>query len=86
MLSKTGNEECNRNPLPNVPVHFLMAGGFTLYPEETPTIYVEKNYSKDRTLKGNAARNAVQFAAGSYFMIQILNICSSRQSGFNDYE
>lgn len=33
------DEESSRNPLPNVPVHFLMAGGFTLYPDETPTIY-----------------------------------------------
>lgn len=39
VLSKTENEECNRNPLPNVPVHFLMAGGIKLYPDETPTIY-----------------------------------------------
>ncbi len=39
VLSRTEHEECNRNPLPNVPVHFLMAGGFTLYPDETPPIY-----------------------------------------------
>ncbi len=39
LLGETGHEECNRNPLPDVPVHFLMAGGFTLYPDETPTIY-----------------------------------------------
>lgn len=38
-LSETGHEECNLNHLPNIPVHFIMAGGFTLYPEETPTIY-----------------------------------------------
>lgn len=52
VLSKTGNEECNRNPLPNVPVHFLMAGGFTLYPEETPTIYDrEKLFRIDSNIK-----------------------------------
>jgi len=28
-LSKTGFKECDRNPLPNVPVYFIMAGGFT---------------------------------------------------------
>jgi pimeloyl-ACP methyl ester carboxylesterase len=38
-LSETGHEECNLKPLPDVPVHFIMAGGFTLYPDETPTIY-----------------------------------------------
>ncbi len=38
-LAKTEHEECNRNPLPNLPVHFLMAGGFKHYPDETPTIY-----------------------------------------------
>ncbi|MGZ2370431.1 alpha/beta fold hydrolase [Ancylomarina sp. YFZ004] len=38
-LTATGFEECTRKPLPDVPVHFLMAGGFTLYPDEKPTIY-----------------------------------------------
>ena len=38
-LGETGHEECNLKPIPDVPVHFLMAGGFTLYPDETPTIY-----------------------------------------------
>lgn len=52
VLSKTENEECNRNPLPNVPVHFLMAGGFTLYPDETPTIYDrEKLFRIDSNIK-----------------------------------
>ena len=31
--------ECVRNPLPDVPVHFIMAGGFSLYADEKPTIY-----------------------------------------------
>ena len=51
-LSKTGHEECNKNPLPNIPVHFLMSGGFTLYPDETPTIYDrEKMYRIDSNIK-----------------------------------
>ena len=51
-LAKTGHEECNRNPLPNVPVHFLMAGGFTLHPDETPTIYDrEKMFRIDSNIK-----------------------------------
>lgn len=51
-LSKTGHEECNRNPLPDVPVHILMAGGFTLYPDETPTIYDrEKLFRIDSNIK-----------------------------------
>ena len=35
-LAETGHEECYRNPLPNIPVHFIMAGGFTPYNEEPP--------------------------------------------------
>ena len=35
-LSETGHEECNRNPLPDIPVHFIMAGGFNPYNEEPP--------------------------------------------------
>ena len=51
-LSETGHEKCNRNPLPDVPVHFLMAGGFTLYPDETPTIYDrEKMFRIDSKIK-----------------------------------
>ena len=38
-LNDTGHEECYRNPLPDIPVHFIMAGGFYLYPDELPTIY-----------------------------------------------
>ncbi|MCF8379201.1 MAG: alpha/beta hydrolase [Bacteroidales bacterium] len=36
-LTKTEFAECNRNPLPDVPVHFIKAGGFT--DTEPPTIY-----------------------------------------------
>lgn len=38
-LGRTGHEECTLKPLPDVPVHFLMAGGFTVYPDETATIF-----------------------------------------------
>jgi len=36
-LTKTDFEECDRNPLPDVPVHFIKAGGFP--DSEPPTIY-----------------------------------------------
>ncbi len=36
-LTQTDFEACDRNPLPDVPVHFIMAGGFTN--AEPPTIY-----------------------------------------------
>ena len=36
-LTKTEFAECNRNPLPDVPVHFIKAGGFT--DTEPPTIF-----------------------------------------------
>ncbi len=36
-LTKTEFNECDRNPLPDVPVHFIKAGGFTN--SEAPTIY-----------------------------------------------
>jgi pimeloyl-ACP methyl ester carboxylesterase len=36
-LTKTDFEECDRNPLPDVPVHFIKAGGFSNL--EPPTIY-----------------------------------------------
>ncbi|MHB9054636.1 MAG: alpha/beta fold hydrolase [Paludibacteraceae bacterium] len=36
-LTKTDFAECNKNPLPNVPVHFIKAGGFAN--SEPPTIY-----------------------------------------------
>lgn len=36
-LTKTDFDECDKNPLPNVPVHFIKAGGFNN--SEPPTIY-----------------------------------------------
>lgn len=38
-LNATGFEECLRNPLPNRPVHFIMAGGYTLGDDRGETIY-----------------------------------------------
>jgi pimeloyl-ACP methyl ester carboxylesterase len=35
-LSETGHQECYQNPLPDIPVHFIMAGGFSPYNEEPP--------------------------------------------------
>ncbi|MEI7499677.1 MAG: alpha/beta hydrolase [Bacteroidota bacterium] len=41
-FSKTGYELCNLNPLPDVPVHFIMAGGYPLNPEQTASLYDRK--------------------------------------------
>jgi pimeloyl-ACP methyl ester carboxylesterase len=38
-FGKTGFELCNRTPLPDVPVHFIMAGGFPSAPEQTASLY-----------------------------------------------
>jgi hypothetical protein len=38
-FSKSGYELCNRNPLPDVPVHFIMAGGYPLIYEKTAALY-----------------------------------------------
>jgi pimeloyl-ACP methyl ester carboxylesterase len=38
-LNASGFEECVRNDLPDVPVHFIMAGGYSLSPDEKHTIY-----------------------------------------------
>ena len=38
-FSKTGFKLCNRNPLPDVPVHFIMAGGYPSYAEQTASLY-----------------------------------------------
>jgi len=38
-LNASGFEECVRNDLPDVPIHFIMAGGFSLSHNEKPTIY-----------------------------------------------
>ncbi len=40
-FGKTGFEMCSRRPLPNVPVHFIKAGGYPENPE-APTIYDRK--------------------------------------------
>jgi hypothetical protein len=51
-FSKTGRELCNRNPLPDVPVHFIMAGGYPLNPETTPSLYDrEKMFRIDNNIK-----------------------------------
>ncbi len=41
-LTATGFEECVRNPLPNVPVHFIMAGGYPTTPDEPGDIIIDK--------------------------------------------
>jgi len=41
-FTKTGYELCNRNPLPDVPVHFIMAGGYPLNPGQTVSLYDQK--------------------------------------------
>jgi pimeloyl-ACP methyl ester carboxylesterase/nitrogen fixation protein FixH len=38
-LNASGFEECVRNPLPNIPVHFIMAGGYTHSDDRGQTIY-----------------------------------------------
>ena len=38
-LNATGFEECVRNPFPNKPVHFIMAGGYTHRDDRGETIY-----------------------------------------------
>jgi pimeloyl-ACP methyl ester carboxylesterase len=51
-FSKTGYELCNRNPLPDVPVHFIMAGGFPIYAETTPSLYdQEKMFRINNNIK-----------------------------------
>lgn len=41
-FTKTGYELCNRNPLPDVPVHFIMAGGYPLNQESSYALYDHK--------------------------------------------
>ena len=41
-FSKTGYKICNRNPLPDVPVHFIMAGGYPINPDEKSGLYDQK--------------------------------------------
>lgn len=44
--------ECDRNPLPDVPVHFIQAGGYPSGSKEPPTIYDrEKMWRIDNNLK-----------------------------------
>jgi pimeloyl-ACP methyl ester carboxylesterase len=51
-FSKTGFELCNRNPLPDVPVHFIMAGGYPVYAETTASLYDgEKMFRINNNLK-----------------------------------
>ena len=51
-FSKTGFELCNRSPLPDVPVHFIMAGGYPLNPENTASLYdKEKMFRIDNNIK-----------------------------------
>lgn len=38
-LTKTEFKECDSTPLPDVPVHFIQAGGYPKNPENRPTIY-----------------------------------------------
>jgi pimeloyl-ACP methyl ester carboxylesterase len=41
-LNATGFEECVRNPLPDVPVHFIMAGGYPENDDRGETIFDKK--------------------------------------------
>ena len=52
-LSASDFEECNRNPLPDVPVHFLMAGGYPTAPDDRgETIFDKKKLFRiDNTIK-----------------------------------
>jgi len=51
-LGRSGHEECYRNPLPDVPVYFIQAGGFGISPDEPPTIYDrEKLFRINSTLE-----------------------------------
>jgi hypothetical protein len=51
-FSKSGFELVNRNPLPDVPVHFIMAGGYPLNPEKTHSLYdQEKMFRINNNIK-----------------------------------
>jgi pimeloyl-ACP methyl ester carboxylesterase len=52
-ISSTDFEECNRNPLPDVPVHFIMAGGYPTAPDERgETIFdKEKLWRADHNIR-----------------------------------
>jgi pimeloyl-ACP methyl ester carboxylesterase len=51
-LYKSEFKECDSNPLPDVPVHFIQAGGYPAGSDEPPTIYDrEKMWRIDNNLK-----------------------------------
>lgn len=51
-INESGYKECTKNPLPDVPVHFIQAGGFKLYESERPTVYDrEKMFRINSTIK-----------------------------------
>lgn len=52
-LNATGFEECVRNSLPNVPVHFIMAGGYNTHSDDRgETLFdKEKLFRIDNNLK-----------------------------------
>ncbi len=51
-FSKSGFELINRNPLPDVPVHFIMAGGYPLNQETTTSLYdQEKMFRINNNIK-----------------------------------
>jgi len=68
-LTKTEFEECDSIPLPDVPVHFIQAGGYPKNPEKRETIYDKvKLFRIDNNLKMKrwlALLNPLQY--GKYF-------------------
>ena len=51
-LHASGFEECVRNPLPNIPVHFIMAGGYTHGDDRGGTLFdQEKLFRVNNNLK-----------------------------------
>ncbi|MFH0893806.1 MAG: alpha/beta fold hydrolase [Bacteroidota bacterium] len=51
-FTKTGLKLCNRNPFPDVPVHFIMAGGYPLNQQEKSSLYdQEKMFRINNNLK-----------------------------------
>jgi pimeloyl-ACP methyl ester carboxylesterase len=68
-LTKTEFKECDSIPLPDVPVHFIQAGGYPKNPEKRETIYDKvKLFRIDNNLKMKrwlALLNPLQY--GKYF-------------------
>jgi len=98
-LADTGHEECYRTPLPDIPVHFLMAGGFILYNEEPPTTIwdrekmfrINSNIQMKRWLELLYPLKYGRFFydSNSGHAIQIDNpdlVISSIKMGLNDYD